>query len=136
MKRGPREQDVWDGLRVRPAGVINATSRLANGCFAGLFNGANQKGVIFKPGQSPSFGKAECEWAWPDGWNELKALGLVEWTETEQPCHPSFGDVPPMIYIHWTVTERGWQVRDDDLKWFRELMNARQADEAAAACST
>ena len=133
MERGPREQEVWDGRDARLAGVIYATSRSAQNGFAGLFNGANSKGVIFKPGQRPSFGKAECEWAWPDGWNELKSIDLVEWSETKQPCHPSFGDVPPMIYIHWKITDKGWKVREDDLKWFNELMSARDADEAAAA---
>ena len=128
MNRGPREQSVFDSLNGRPAGVINRASREANSCFAALFNGA-RNGTIFVPGQKPVFGKAEAEWAWPNGWNELRDLGVVEWREIERPCHPSFGDVPPMISIEWVVTEKGWQVRVDDLNWFRELMDARSRDQ-------
>jgi hypothetical protein len=130
MNRGPKEQLVWDGMPSRPAGLINQASRSANSCFAALFNGA-RNGTIFKPGQNPVFGKAEAEWAWPDGWNELRALGLVEWTERERPCHPRFNE-PPMIEIDWHVTDEGHKVREDDLKWFRELMNARDQDEAGS----
>ena len=128
MQRGPKEQAVWDGVTSRPAGIINGASKDANRCFAALFNGA-RKGWCSKPDAAPSFGKAEAEWAWPHGWSELKALGLVTWTSKEVPCHPSFGNVPPMVDIEWTITDKGWDVRDDDLKWFRELMDARDADE-------
>lgn len=127
MQRGPLEQAVWNELETRPAGVINRAGLHARNCFAALFNGA-RRGTIFKPGQIPFFGKAEAEWAWPDGWNELKQLGLVKWTEVERPCHPSF-NAPPMVDIEWSITDRGREVRTDDLKWFNELMDAREADE-------
>ena len=131
MERGSQEKAVWDGMPNRLAGVINQASREASRCFAALFNGA-RKGTIFKPGQAPVFGKAEAEWAWPNGWNELRSLGLVEWSEVERPCHPSFNS-PPMVDIVWTITDKGWSVRDDDLKWFRELMDARDRDESTSA---
>lgn len=124
------EKAVRDSLLSRPAGVINGATREAQGCFAALFNGA-RNGTIFKPGQRPFFGKAEAELAWPDGWNELRGLGLVEWTEREKPCHPSF-NAAPMIEIVWQITDKGRDVRDDDLKWFRELMDAQDRDMSAS----
>lgn len=126
---GKNEQAVRSTLPSRPAGLIATADNAVQSCFAALFSGA-QRGIIFKPGQKPSFGKAEAEWAWPDGWNELRRLGLVTWVETETPCHPSFGDVPPMVEIDWQITKRGLEVRDDDLKWFREIMDARDRDAA------
>ena len=125
MGRGPKEQAVWDTLESRPAGVINRAGREANLCFAALFNGA-RNGMAPASGWKPTFGKAEAEWAWPDGWNELRDLGLVEWKEIQRPYHPSF---PPMVEIVWSITEKGWEVRNDDLAWFREIINVRDQDE-------
>jgi len=34
-----------------------------------------------------------------------------------------------MTEVHLAITDKGHAVRDDDLKWFRELMNARERDE-------
>lgn len=126
FKRGPKEQAVWDARLNRPAGVILAASKEASRCFAGIFNGCSSRGVIFKPDTDHlSIGKAECEWDWRKTWGELKSLGLIDWREEDVPCH----DGRKMIYVHLSVTEKGHEVRDDDLAFFRQLMDARDVDD-------
>lgn len=132
MQRGPLEQAVYDSKSSRPAGVILGASRGANSCFAGIFNGCRATGYIFVPERDDlSIGKYECEVNWRETWAELKSLGLIDWREENVPCH----DGSKMIHVHLSVTAKGLEVREDDLKWFRELMNARDADEASAKSS-
>jgi len=126
MKRGPREQGVFDTLPNRPAGIINAAEDRVSSCFAGIFNGCLARGHLSQD-DSLKIGKAECEWDWRETWGELKRLGLIDWTEEETPNHPSVGGTSR--YVHLTVTDKGREVRDDDMRWFRELMDARTADE-------
>src|SRR5882672_7309804 len=77
LEPGPNEQAVRATLPGRPANIINEASLGAQGCFAGFFNGASSKGIIFVPeNDSLTIGKAECEWDWRENWGELKKLGL------------------------------------------------------------
>lgn len=96
--------------------------------FAALFNGARQGWG--HPERGPSFGKAEAEWGWPNAWYALRDAGLITITETIEDAPGLVGG--KSLRVEWGVTELGWQVRDDDLAYFRELMSARRADEADA----
>jgi hypothetical protein len=118
---------VRDSLAGRPAGRINALSQNAQHTFAGLFNGARCPGH-FAPNGRLFVGKAECQWHWPAAWEELKAAGLIDYHTEERANHPSFGGT--RTHLHWNVTALGQSVRGDDVKWFRELMDARGQDEA------
>ncbi len=129
MQVGPKEQAVRDTLPNRPAGIINAVENKVSDCFAGIFNGCGSRGYL-SADDGLKIGKAECEWSWRETWGALKSLGLIDWTEEEKPNHPDIGGTSR--YVHLTVTDKGHDVREDDLKWFRELMDARRADEAAA----
>lgn len=131
LKRGPREQAVWDTLPSRPAGIINATPNDVNGCFAGIFNGCQSRGSLYE--DSLKIGKAECEWNWRHTWGALKALGLIDWREetVDAPGAKS----GKATWVHLTVTDKGHDVREDDVKWFRELMNARREDESGQSAS-
>ena len=74
-----------------------------------------------------SIGKAECEWSWRETWGTLKTLGLIEWRE-ETVSAPG-AKSGTMTYVYLTVTDKGHDVREDDLKWFREFTEAQRADE-------
>jgi hypothetical protein len=122
-----KEQQVRDTLPNRPAGMINGLSREAQTTFAGLFNGGYKQGW-FLPNGSLHMGKAECEWHWPAAYEELRDAGLIKYHTEDRPHAKGGGST---TYLINEITERGWDVREDDLKWFRELMDAMRADEAA-----
>jgi hypothetical protein len=94
-------------------------SRKAASCFAGMFNGCKNTGVILVPESDHlSIGKSECEWDWRETWGELKAKGLIDWREEDVPCH----DGRKMINVHLMVTDKGWKFREDDLhKWHAKM---------------
>lgn len=96
-------------------------SREASRCFAGMFNGCKSRGVIFTPDKSDGLfiGKAECEWDWRQTWGELKAAGLIDWTEEDVRTH----DGGRMVYVHLEITKKGSDFREEDLRQWR----ARQA---------
>jgi len=125
LEPGPNEQAVRATLPGRPANIINEASLGAQGCFAGFFNGASSKGIIFVPeNDSLTIGKAECEWDWRENWGELKKLGLLEWTE--EPKTDARGK--PWVYVWPEITAKGREVRKDDVAWFRALMDAMSLD--------
>lgn len=127
---GPRETKVRASLSSRPAGIIQGASREAQWCFAGLFNGARGTGWL-TPNGNLSIGKAECEWNWKDTWAELCRLQLLQWgTHTKY----APGSVDLMITVVTpAITDKGLDVRSDDLAYHRELMAALDADEKEAA---
>lgn len=92
-------------------------SREAARCFAGMFNGCKSKGVIFTPDTSDvlKIGKTECEDNWRVTWGELKAKGLIDWTEEDVPCH----DGKRMVYVWLTITDAGRARRAEDLRLWR-----------------
>ena len=119
---GPKEKAVRDTLTNRPAGELTKLEREDSRCFTAMFNGAHTPGRIFGK-MGLKCGKAECEWNWPEGWKRLQDAGLIEFNiVTREPA--SFDEV------HFRITGRGHTVREDDIKWFNELMAARHADEA------
>lgn len=135
---GPKELAVRATLSERPAGLIerielppekrsDAHGSVEN-TFAALFNGARQG--YGHPERGPSFGKAEAEWGWPNAWYALRDAGLITITESIEEAPGAVGG--KSLRVEWGVTDLGWQVRDDDLAYFRELMDARRADEADA----
>ena len=124
---GPRETAVRAGLGERPCGALYAgedaeASRLERVTFAALFNGAGQ-GLIGPAGFS--CGKAEAEMGWPGAWAGLQTKGLISF-ETGP-------EGPAGIPVEWSVTAAGYQARNDDLRFFRELMGAIDLDELEAA---
>jgi len=124
---GPREKAVRDTLTSRPAGIINDAPNNVNSCFAGFFNGCRSRGSIV--GDDGLFiGKAECEWNWRETWGALRDLGLIEWREETVDAPGAKGG--KMTWVHLTITTKGHDVRDDDLKWFREFCAAQDADKA------
>lgn len=123
---GPKEAAVRATLPSRPAGIIQNVENNVNGCFAGFFNGCLSKGSLHNG--HLSIGKSECEWDWEETWGKLRELGLITWTTEQVPNHHTIGG--HTTYVHLTITDKGWEVRNDDLKWFRELMDARDQDEA------
>lgn len=127
---GPKEQTVRETLSNRPAGLLEAISREATRCFAGLFNGARSHGWIGQGG-GLIIGKAECQWDWEKTWPELRDAGLITWTTEDRPNHPDFGG--HTTHIDWKITDKGWDVREDDLRYFNELMTAMTDDEKCPA---
>lgn len=125
-KFGPREQAVRDSLDTRRAGIINSLGHGPRDCFAGLFNGALVHSAFVDAKDSLFIGKSECEHDWQQNWAVLEAAGLVEFTLT-----PNTSPSGHMSTIFtWRVTKKGWQVREDDIKWYHELMQAIRDDEA------
>lgn len=123
---GPKEIAVRATLDGRPASTLRGIDRAAQNCFAGFFSGAKSTGTILQPeADDLSIGKSECEWDWRSTWGELKQAGLIDWTEEDVPCF----DGSKMKRVHLTITEKGHSVRADDLAYFRDLMNAMDADE-------
>lgn len=132
---GPEEMRVIATLPDRPAGLLEKIELAedergdaygtVDRTFAALFNGAMSGRMMH--GDTPWFGKAEAEWGWPNAWAALRDAGLVTW-EIKRETHPG-GDFD---YFHWQITDLGWKVRDDDLAYFRERMNARDKDESQA----
>lgn len=102
-------------------------SREASRCFAGMFSGCKRRGVIFTPDKSDhlSIGKAECEWDWRNTWGELKASGLIDWEEENVPCY----DGSRMVYVHLSITQKGYDFREEDLRQWRQRMDAEAAEE-------
>lgn len=124
---GPEEAKVLVGLNARPARLLRweGMDSQARHCFIGLFNGAWQVGMLFKAHEL-TIGKAECEWGWPGDWEKLAALGLITFDIEQRPNHPDIGG--RTAHLIWHVTDKGWEVREDDLAYSRELMAAREAD--------
>lgn len=129
MAGNEAEQAVRATLANRPAGVLAGLPHDAETCFAGLFNGALGTGTVYPGGLF--IGKSECERNWPEAWEALREAGLVEWRLEEVPNHPKVGGFTTKL--HWSVTDKGWEVRDDDLAWFRELMTAMRRDSSEDA---
>ena len=127
---GPKEAAVRATLANRPASILYLDGTIGhqiNRCFAGLFNGARQGHLT--PNGGLFLGKAECEWDWEEVWPALQALELVEYRLEEVPAPGAVSG--KMTKFHWSITDKGHDVREDDIKYFRELMDARTADEAA-----
>ena len=133
---GPNESAVWETLGSRLAGLINRAHShsleddpiaAVERTFTGLFNGARSPGSVWPTG-GLFVGKAECEWDWPAAWENLREMGLIEYHLEERPNHPSFGGAT--TYVHWSITDNGWETREDDLKFFNEVLDARGKDEA------
>lgn len=104
-------------------------SREASRCFAGMFNGCRGRGVIFTPDKNDhlSIGKAECEWDWRRTWGELKEKGLIDFREEHVACH----DGSRMVYVHLSITQEGYDWREEDLRQWRKRMDEIQAEEEA-----
>lgn len=122
------EQAVRESLQNRPAGALQQWGRggghrSVSATFASLFNGA-QKGSIFPNGVFKC-GKAEAEWGWPENWDRLVEAGLITYDIVDGP-----GDWKT---VNWSITDKGWDIREDDLAYFKELMDAKDADDEDAA---
>lgn len=129
---GPKERAVRATLPNRPAAVLyerDDITRKINHCFAGLFNGARSRGWISPPRAGLFLGKSECEWDWQQVWPAMRNLGLVDYYTQERPA-PFTSGIPWRIDFHWWITDKGWDVREDDLRYFRELTAAMDADES------
>jgi len=131
---GPKETAVRATLAKRPAGALATLPRDVRYCFAGLFNGAFQHNAYVTAKGHFSCGKAECEWGWPGDWEKLRDAGLITFS-TERKDAPGAID-GYHVKVTWGITDEGWKVRDDDLAYFRELMAARDQDEAVKSDST
>lgn len=115
-------------LPSRPAALLHEDTDLRHKiarCFTALFCGARQGHV--QPGAGLFLGKAECEWDWQEVWPAMKDLGLVDY-KIDEVTHPT-GCVTKDF--RWNVTEKGHDVRDDDNKYFEELMTAMGQDREA-----
>ena len=123
---GKNEKAIRDGLKDRPAFRRRNLSREAQITFDGLFNGALSKGSFNKNG-ALFIGKAECEWHWPDAYNELRDTGLLEYRTYEVDNHSDIGG--QTTFLDWRITELGWEVRQDDLAYFNESLEAMEQDE-------
>jgi hypothetical protein len=123
---GPKESAVRMTLGQRPAGELyhDADPRVRR-CFTGLFNGARHGHVTGNDGLF--LGKAECEWDWEEVWPAMKGQDLVDYN-IEEVTHPS-GHISKEF--RWLITDKGHEVRTDDIKYFRELMAAMEEDEAS-----
>jgi len=122
MNTASREIAVRATLKDRPAGILSELPRVegkypASNVFAALFNGARQGYAI--PNGRVFFGKAEAEWGWPHAWEELMQAGLIIFSLDGN-------------RVAWAITNKGMEVRNDDLAYFRELMKAMDLDEADA----
>ena len=133
MSDGPKETAVRATLATRPAGILEGFERGVRNCFKGLFNGASREGHIW-PNGAFKVGKAECEWGWPGDWEKLRDAGLLTFRLDARPNHPSIGG--STTYVPYSITDKGWDVREDDIAYFRELMAAREKDEAVKPGST
>jgi hypothetical protein len=127
---GPNEKRVRESLADRSAAKLRGLSRGAYVCFLGFFNGGLREGWT-RDGESLFIGKAECEWDWKETWHELKESGLIDWREETRDNHATVGG--KTTYIYPSITELGHEVRASDLAYHRELMDAIDADEKAAA---
>jgi hypothetical protein len=125
---GPLERAVRDSMAARPANEIAKQSVRVRGCFAGLFNGALSEGSV-NAENGLFIGKAECEWGWPEDWDTLRDAGLIEYRLVDGP-KVKMGK--PWKRLLWSITEKGMNVRTDDVRAFRELMAARDDDEKPA----
>lgn len=125
VKPGQNEHAVRSTLPARPAGILwgNDVLQRTRSCFAGFFNGAKKTGSLYNG--ALKIGKAECEWDWQETWAALQDLGLITYT-VETRTAPSGYEITD---VTWTLTPKGRQVREDDLKYFDELMFAIQLDE-------
>lgn len=102
-------------------------SREASRCFAGMFNGCKSRGIIFKPEDDClHIGKSECEEEWRKTWGELKRRGLIDWREESVPCH----DGSRMVYVHLRITDAGHAWRKEDLRLWRQRVEAEQEKRA------
>lgn len=126
---GPNETAVRKTLAARPSVLLREQPPQVRNCFAGLFNGARQ-GMLWPDG-SLSVGKAECEWDWKNVWERLRELGLVEYRLEELDAPGAISG--KMTKFYWSITDKGWLIREDDLAYHRALMDAMDADEAQAA---
>lgn len=76
--------------------------------FLALYAGAHSPSMIW-PNGGIHCGKAECEWIWPSGWEQLRDAGLIQYEVKDFKCHD--GDI--MKEVHWNTTPRGDALRDD-----------------------
>lgn len=81
------------------------------GGFLAMYAGCRSPATIMPNGYF-FCGKAECEWIWPEGWEKLRDLGLIEYHIKDVKCHD--GDI--MKEVHLTTTERGDRLREDFYK--------------------
>jgi len=125
---GKKEAAVRATLATRPCAVLYALKHQgAKSCFAGFFNGALRRGRIYGDG-GLFIGKAECEWDWQETWAELRDLGLINYTLITKPAPGAVSG--KMTEVTLEITEKGRRVREDDMAYFRALMDAMHEDEA------
>ena len=104
-------------------------SREAKRCLTGMFQrGCKARGIIFTPDKNDalSIGKAEVEWDWRKTWDELKVAGMIDWHEEDAPTY----DGGRMVYVHLTITDKGKEWREDDLREWRERTAQLETEEA------
>jgi hypothetical protein len=93
--------------------------------FVGLFNGGKREGYAFSSG-GLHLGKSECELSdWRDCYAHLQKLGLLTFRTEFKDNHPSVGGQRELVHID--VTERGFRMREEDLRAWRAW--SRQQDE-------
>lgn len=128
VQPGQYERAVRSTLPTRPAGVIwhKDVLQRTRWCFAGFFNGAKRTGSLHNG--ALKIGKAECEWDWQETWAALQGLGLITYTVETRTAKTGY----EITDVTWTLTPKGRQVRDDDLKYSDELSFAIQLDEKLA----
>jgi hypothetical protein len=123
-------EEIRATLADRPAGILErihfeGEDRFcrADYTFAALFNGAiNPAHYVPAAGMGTFFaGKAEAERGWPLAWEALRDAGLIEYREEEVAAPGAVGG--KMIDVHWSVTALGWQVREDDLAFYKEMVS-------------
>lgn len=122
---GPNEKRVRDTLPSRAAAKYYALPQNVQHCFSGLFNGALSRGRVNAANDGLFIGKAECEWDWRETWTALQDAGLIVW-RLEDETFPNGHKTTNLI---WGITEKGQTVSDDDLTYFRALMDAMREDD-------
>lgn len=124
---GPAKAVARATLKGRPARALyeisldeDARVTTPECTFAALFNGARQGNGV--PGFGMSFGKAEAEWGWPKAWEALRDAGLIDFEVTTYDAPGAVGGIAERVT--WSITDKGREVRADDLAWHREMSDA------------
>lgn len=110
--------------------ILQAFDSKRRCAWAGFFNGGRSRMVVFEGQESRLFfGKAECELVPATFWTEeLVDLGWLTVEDSEKRPALGMDDLPegrkPWCWDRtFTLTERGWAVRESDLEDFRRVMD-------------